>query len=136
MSINSVWKKVTISALCFSLLSIAMLPSMTYAGRSRAAPAQAPVINPVTFETNREVKVYRSNVSGSSYGWKIILFIKISSPDYNDAVNDLWENAGVSEADRGKYQLVNIRQTVGTSWGIILCGQNYLTVTADVAVSI
>ena len=133
MKINSVCKKVTLLALCVSLLSIIMLPSETFAGRRRAAADQAPVVNPVSFRTDGKVKLYQSNVSGSSYGWKILLFIKISTPNYNEAVDNLWENAGIPEGERHKYQLVNIRQTVGTAWGIILCGQNYLTVIADVA---
>jgi hypothetical protein len=133
MKINSICRKVVISALCLSLFSIVTLPSTAYARRTPVVPQ---VINPVSFETNKNVKIYKSNVSGSSYGWKLLLVIKISRPEYNEAVNNLWKNAGILDSERDKYQLVNIRQEQGTAWGIIICGQNYLTVTADVAISV
>ncbi len=132
MGIKSICKKVAVSALCVSLLSIAVLPSITYARRAQNQPE---VVNPVSFETNRSVKVYKSNISGSSYGWKLLLVIKISRPSYNEAVDDLWNNAGIPKADRTKYELVNIRQEQGTAWGVIVCGQNYLTIIADIAIS-
>ena len=131
MKVKSNLKKFVVSAFCFSLLGIAMLSSTAYA--RRAAPTQ--IVNPVSFETNKNVKVFKSNVSGTSYGWKILIAIRISRPGYNEAVNKLWENADIPVSERTKYQLVNIRQEEGTDWGIMICGQNYLTVTADIAES-
>ncbi|MCP4181632.1 MAG: hypothetical protein GY756_28030 [bacterium] len=90
-----------------------------------------PVVNPVSF-VGKDISIYKSAVSGSSYGWKLLCAIKLSSPSYTDAINNLWENAGVPESERAKYELVNIRQSTGTEWGIGLCGQNYLTVKADI----
>ena len=129
MKTSSILKKISVTILCVSLFGITMLPAI---GNARNAVPQQ-VVNPVSFASKKNVEIYKSDVSGSSYGWKVILFIRISRPDYNEAVNNLWKNAGIPSAERDKYQLVNIREQTGTDWGVIVCGQNYLTVTADIA---
>ncbi|HJO93291.1 MAG TPA: hypothetical protein QF753_07820 [Victivallales bacterium] len=107
--------------LSFSFISTSAYARVTY----------GPVVNPVSF-AGKDISIYKSAVSGSSYGWKILVAFKISSPSYNEAVDNLWKNAGIPESERSKYELVNIRQAIGTEWGILLCGQNYLTVKADI----
>jgi hypothetical protein len=126
MRSNNVCSKPILVILFSLIVSLSFMSTTAF-----ARVAYGPVVNPVSF-SGKDISVYKSAVSGSSYGWKILLAFKISSPSYNEALDNLWKNAGIPKADRGKYELVNIRQATGTEWGIIVCGQNYLTVKADI----
>lgn len=71
-----------------------------------------------------------STLTGTSYGWDVC-FIKVIGVNYSEAVQNLWENSGIPAEQRMNYRLENVRVEKGTSWGIILVGQPYLTVSAD-----
>jgi len=71
-----------------------------------------------------------STVTGTSYGWDV-LFIKIIGANYSEAVQNLWDNSGIPAEQRMNYRLENLRVEKGTSWGVIVVGQLYLTVSAD-----
>ncbi len=96
-----------------------------------AREVYGPVVNPLTFQ-GKDTRVYMSSASGTSYGWKILCIFRVSRPGYEAAINKLWKNAGIPNSDKRKYRLVNIRESTGTDWGVILFGQNYLTVNADI----
>ncbi|HJO92984.1 MAG TPA: hypothetical protein QF753_06270 [Victivallales bacterium] len=123
----SIYTKPAIILMISLAISICFLTETSIA-RSRTI---GPIINPVTF-TGRDINICRSSISGSSYGWKVLCAIPLSTPDYNTAVNNLWKNSGIPKSERGNYELVNIRETKGTDWGIIITGQDYLNVTADI----
>jgi hypothetical protein len=113
----------------FSLLLCSMFlePSLI-ARRRRAIPR---IINPVSFNS-KNIEIYLSCVSGRSYGWKLLCALALSRPDYNTAIKNLWKNSGIPIAEQSKYELVNIREIKGTEWGVIVTGQDYLTVIADI----
>ena len=75
--------------------------------------------------------ILKGNAIGSSYGWDFCL-LKIVGTNYADAIEDLWKKSGIPSSERGQCSLVNIRSAKGTLWGVILIGQTYLTVTADI----
>jgi len=81
-------------------------------------------------DTNNYV-VIKGNAVGTSYGWSVCL-IKVVGASYSQAIDNLWENAGISDSDRAGCSLVNIKVDKGTAWGVIVVGQTYITVTADI----
>ncbi|HJO93964.1 MAG TPA: hypothetical protein QF753_11225 [Victivallales bacterium] len=97
--------------------------------RERVAPQ---IINPVSF-TNKDLEISQSCIAGSSYAWKLFCVIPLGRPDYNVAVKDLWKNSRIPKSEQSEYELVNIRTMRGTEWGVVVTGQTYLTVVADIA---
>ena len=75
--------------------------------------------------------VVDGHAQGKAYGWDVLL-IKVAECQYADAVQNLWENSGLSPEEQAKCTLVNIQVQKGTEWGIILVGQTYISVEADI----
>lgn len=98
-----------------------------------ASDHSSQVVNPITYSVStQKMNFYKSEVSGTSYGWKIAVAIEIIAPSYQEAMQKLWENSGIPSSEQKNYTLVNIKETRGTAWGAIIVGQNYLTITADI----
>ena len=88
--------------------------------------------HPVNFPS-KEYTLYAKDVSGICYSWKLLTCIPISTPRYSEAINEIWDKSEIPMKDRKNYVLVNIKQRYGTDWSILLIGENYLSVTADIA---
>jgi hypothetical protein len=81
---------------------------------------------------NSKYTSFISNIYGKSYGWKFICFFPLATPNYGKALEDLWKNSEIPMSERKYYKIVNMEENWGTSWTILLIGQNYLTVTGDI----
>ncbi len=110
-------------------LSLITLSSSSCRHRSQYYPGQNAFQQQLA-DTNNYAVVKWSAV-GTSYGWSVC-FIKVVGFSYSQAIENLWENSGISASDRVGCSLVNIKVDKGTYWGVILIGQTYITVTADV----
>jgi hypothetical protein len=89
------------------------------------------VKNPVKFP-DKSYEIYAKDVTGMSYGWKLFSCIPIGHTKYTEAIDEIWKKSELPISKRQGYTLVNIKQRYGTDWGIIVIGQNYLSVTADI----
>ena len=81
---------------------------------------------------NDEYKIYKSDVTGASYGWKFLCFLAISTPNYAESLDKMWSESGIQISERKNYKIVNLNENWGTSWTILLIGQNYLKLTGDI----
>jgi hypothetical protein len=118
---NSIVKTLT---LIFSLLTILMMSSCIHVPRDTQCP--------VTFPS-KEYSLYATDISGMSYGWKLFCCIPAGNPKYVKTIESIWKKSEIPMSERKNYTLVNIKQRYGTDWSVLLIGQNYLSVTADIA---
>ncbi len=77
----------------------------------------------------KNYKIVKTNVVGTSWGFSLLAFISLMSPDYAEAMAQLYQAGGITE---GKAQaIVNVVQQ-NTSAYFILFGIPRITVRADV----
>ena len=110
--------------LVFSLLTILMVSGCIHVPRDTQRPVSFP---------SEAYALYAKDISGMSYGWKIACCIPAANPKYAEAVDSIWQQSQIPMSERKDYTLVNVKQRYGTDWSVLLVGQNYLSVTADIA---
>jgi hypothetical protein len=118
--------KIVLSILAFALLCVA---STSCHHKVRFDPVEKEFQKELSNPDN--YVILKGNAVGTSYGWDFCL-LKIVGINYAEAIEDLWKNSGIPANERGQCSLVNIRSAKGTYWGVIIIGQTYLTVTADI----
>lgn len=88
-------------------------------------------IEKVTFPSDK-YELYMSDVSGTAYGWKFACFVPIATPDLGDALDEIWKESGLTQAERKDMKIVNVTERWGTRWSCLVIGQNYVTATGDI----
>lgn len=94
-------------------------------------------INPVAKAYEKHINdpnnytVLLGHAEGTSYGWNFCFF-KVVGVSYSEAVKNLWKNSSLTPEERSGCTLVNVKKHKGTYWSVLVTGQTYMTVTADV----